>query len=310
MIKNKKRPPRRSFFYCPHNSEKAKLRAFGNALENALGRKRLGDRFRHARPLFEALDGLESALFPLLGDNEGGVFTDAGQTRKGRQKPILSDDGEARGVRLFEVYGEERKSPSVKLHAGLQNGDAVLILVGRLGVLLYGSHACDGRLLALYHDGRVEIVAADGEIGAVKLDGVIDLVIRQPQGRRDVGDGVSLREHIFYLFAGVYIPLGDLVLPHKLLPLGLKAFAFTDGLHYVERALRGQIFGEKIEHYVVAGAYRLLEGGGMALYKFVAVALPDVGAVRQTRDPYKLLDGGRLGVGQNTADEVGAKLGD
>ena len=84
----------------------------------------------------------------------------------------------------------------------------------------------------------VDIRAANGKVHSIEDSRMVHLEPHQADGRHQVGNSVSLGEHILDLAAGFDVPIRHIMLLHGFFPAGLKAalghLAFTHGLHNVK----------------------------------------------------------------------------
>ena len=138
---------------------------------------------------------------------------------------------------------------------------------------------------------------------------VVDLEEGYAEAHHDVGHGVGFREQVFYLAAGLYVPVRDAVVAHLLLRAVGQAAAFTDGLHDLEATLRLHAPGDQIEHDVVAAADGVLDRGRAGEDEVFGVAQPHVGAVGVAGKAHQGVELLGLCVHQHLAGEARAELG-
>ena len=153
-------------------------------------------------------------------------------------------------------------------------------------------------LLPLAHVKKIYL-CPDGKEGRIISEGHIYLVPGDAPGGHYIGGGVSLGEHVLYLFTGAYVPVGYIMLLHvglvffPFVALSLCDLSLPDILHDLERFLRIKSFADEVDHDVVSRAYAGRYVSCSRKNQILRVASPHIGSVRKPRYP----------------DEVGKLLG-
>ena len=105
------------------------------------------------------------------------------------------------------------------------------------------------------------------------------LVPRKPQSRNYISCGVSLREHVFYLFAGGDIPFRHLMFTHDIFKFLRQPLTLSHRLHDFEGVCRRQSAMQEIQHYGVTGTDDRVDRTDALFYQRFAVIEPDTGTV-------------------------------
>ena len=262
----------------------------------------------------ELLHGDELLALPLLHGVYGGGLPQAPDGGEGRDQGVVPLDDEAGGVGFVDADGLEPEATEVELVADLQrhrqvllHGGGILVVPDLQELALHGIEAGAAVL-------RVEGLGPDGEEGGVEGQGFMDLEPGDAEGHHHVGHRVGLGEEVADLGQGLDVPVGDVVLPHGLLPALLEApllhLALPHRLHDLEAHLGVQAHLDEIQHDVVTAAHRLRDGGGAAEDQVPGVAQPHVGAVGETGEPHQGVEVLGLGINQHLTGELGVELRD
>ena len=144
------------------------------------------------------------------------------------------------GIALAQLNGQELTAALQHFIDQLQADKGIIVLSGTLilgdlfvipQVLLGHAHTANSCFI-------VDIRAANGKVHSIEDSRVVHLEPHQADGRHQVGNSVSLGEHILDLAAGFDVPIRHIMLLHGFFPAGLKAalghLAFTHGLHNVK----------------------------------------------------------------------------
>ena len=206
------------------------------------------------------------------------------------------------------------EAPEVEFVADLQRGQQILLHGGGVLVVLNFPDFLLHRLFSSTAKLRVKGFRPDGEEGGVEGQGLVDLVPGDAEGHHDVGHGMGLGEEIADFRQGIDVPLRYVVLPHGLLPAGLKAPFFhlplSDGLHDLKAHLGVQPLGNQVEHNVVPAAHRLQNRCRLADDQLPGVAQPHVGAVGEAGEAHQGVEVLGLGVYKHLPGEAGVELRD
>ena len=87
---------------------------------------------------------------------------------------------------------------------------------------------------------------------------------------------MSSREHVLYLDARIYVPVGHAVLFHHGQLLFFQRSVLSDVFHYLKRSLVLYAFEHQIVHYVVSGGNHLSHGSHALSYIVLGVIEPYV----------------------------------
>ena len=137
----------------------------------------------------------------------------------------------------------------------LERRDARLILLRCLvSEIGYPLKLAVHTLFALHNDTGIKAVRCDRKHRTIEGYRNVNLVPTETYRRHNICGSVRLREHIFYLFAGTDIPVGNAVLAHLGLPLGSKSPALSYRFHYFEcvRVLDSPSY--KVVHNIISAA--------------------------------------------------------
>jgi len=174
-----------------------------------------------------------------LFQRNGSGITQAAQCGE-RQTDLAILDHVLAGVALAQFDGQELAAALQHFIDQLQADKGIIVLSGTLilgdlfvipQVLLGHAHTANSCFI-------VDIRAANGKVHSIEDSRVVHLEPHQADGRHQVGNSVSLGEHILDLAAGFDVPIRHIMLLHGFFPAGLKAalghLAFTHGLHNVK----------------------------------------------------------------------------
>ena len=162
----------------------------------------------------------------------------------------------------------------------------ILFLIGKLiHILLVLGHVKQQFFLTLAHKLIAESGGTDGKISRVIGQRVKHLTVGDTVSHHNVGRRMGLREHVFDLFAGPDIPVGNVMFLHLRLPLRFQTLTFSHALHDRKGLLTLQALLDQITHDIVSRT----DGRGNRRLSFLdqrlRIAQPYVRTVGQTGNP-------------------------
>ena len=264
------------------------------------------------------LNGDEARLALLAaGKVERGGLAEAGDRHERRAELAVLGDEELRRIGLIEVDGRKLKAAHIELIDCVQRDEQILLVRGEIRAAAHFVYlAAHGVRAAGHHPGvEAAFLAAAVEIRAVERERQVDLEPRDAESHHDISHGVSLREEVGDLAAGLDVPIGHAPVAHLLFGVAGKLpalldLALTHGLHRLECEGRLDADGDKVEHDIVTAADGLVDVCDAVYDEVMDVARPHVGAVREAGKPDERIELLGLGVDKHLAGERRAEFRD
>ena len=162
------------------------------------------------------------------------------------------------------------------------------------------------------HYSGVKKVGSNCKVGHIEFGRIVNFEVGYPERHHYICGGMSLREHILYLFTGVNIPFRHVIFTHS----GFKVFrhtlfcgsALSDKLHDFKRHAGFKPMVQKVYHNIVTQSYNFRQGCGFILDKVLRVVKPNISTVGKSGYYKQFHKGCRHSVNQHSADKVGSKF--